>query len=128
MMESEKRNKWLKIRISDEEKEAIDRKFRNSGLRSLSDFVRAMIFTGLIVHFNENDQRQLLRNFSSMSNNINQIARRVNTTGKIYAEDIAEIKEGQERLWQQLNCFLSQLQKARQSATLPTQKRPTTED
>ena len=55
MTESEKRNKWLKIRISDEEKEAIDRKFRNSGLKSLSDFVRAMIFTGVIVHFNEND-------------------------------------------------------------------------
>lgn len=128
MNESEKRDKWLKIRISEEEREVINKKFRNSGLKNFSDFVRAMIFVGVIVRFDDEKQRQLLRDFSSMSNNINQIARRVNSTGKIYDGDIAEIKEGQERLWRQLNCFLSQLQNVRQSATSPIPKIPTTED
>ena len=128
MNESEKRDKWLKIRISEREKEVIDTKFRNSGMKNVSDFIRAMIFVGVIVKFSDNDRKQLLRDFSAMSNNINQIARRANTTGKVYPEDIAQIKEGQQKLWQLLNCFLSQLQNAKRSATFPTAARPITAD
>ena len=128
MNESEKRDKWLKIRISEREKEVIDTKFRNSGMKNVSDFIRAMIFVGVIVKFSDDDRKQLLRDFSAMSNNINQIARRANTTGKVYPEDIAQIKEGQQKLWQLLNCFLSQLQNAKRLATLPTAARPITAD
>ena len=128
MNESEKRDKWLKIRISTQEKEVIDHKFENSGMKNLSDFIRAMIFVGVIVKFSDDDAKRLLRDFSAMSNNINQIARRANTTGKVYPEDIAQIKEGQQKLWQLLNCFLSQLQNAKQSVILPTAARPITAD
>lgn len=128
MNESEKRDKWLKIRISEQEKEVIDTKFRNSGMKNVSDFIRTMIFVGVIVKFSDDDRKQLLRDFSAMSNNINQIARRANSTGKVYPEDIAQIKEGQQKLWQLLNCFLSQLQNAKQSVILPTAVRPTTAD
>ena len=128
MNESEKRDKWLKIRISEREKEVIDTKFRNSGMKNVSDFIRAMIFVGVIVKFSDDDRKQLLRDFSAMSNNINQIARRANSTGKVYPEDIAQIKEGQQKLWQLLNCFLSQLQNAKRSVILPTAVRPTTAD
>ena len=78
MNESEKRDKWLKIRISEREKEVIDTKFRNSGMKNVSDFIRAMIFVGVIVKFSDADRKQLLRDFSAMSNNINQIARKAN--------------------------------------------------
>ena len=128
MNESEKRDKWLKIRISEQEKEVIDTKFRNSGMKNVSDFIRTMIFVGVIVKFSDDDRKQLLRDFSAMSNNINQIARRANSTGKVYPEDIAQIKEWQQKLWQLLNCFLSQLQNAKRSVILPTAVRPTTAD
>lgn len=78
----------------------IDRRaLHNSGMKNLSDFIRAMIFVGVIVKFSDDDHKQLLRDFSAMSNNINQIARRANTTGKVYPEpeDIAQIKEGQQK-------------------------------
>lgn len=32
--------------------------------------------------------------------NINQIVKRVNTTGNIYREDIQELKKGLEEIWQ----------------------------
>ena len=60
MNESEKRDKWLKIRISEREKEVIDTKFRNSGMKNVSDFIRAMIFVGVIVKFSDADRKQLL--------------------------------------------------------------------
>ena len=43
----------------------------------------------------------------NVANNINQIAVRVNSTGNVYADDISEIKEGQDKIWQQLKFFQS---------------------
>ena len=99
----------MQIRLTEAEYEAIERKFRNSGLRSRSEFIRAMIFEGYIVHINEDEIKKIYRLVSNIASNINQIATRVNSTGKIYSEDFAEIKEGQEKIWQQLRFFQSKL-------------------
>jgi len=37
-------NWYMQIRLTEAEYEAIERKFRNSGLKSRSEFIRAMIF------------------------------------------------------------------------------------
>ena len=80
----------MQIRLTEAEYEAIERKFRSSGLRSRSDFIRAMIFEGYIVHFDEEKFDKIYKLIGSISNNVNQIAVRVNSTNKIYAEDIEE--------------------------------------
>ncbi|SFC65931.1 plasmid mobilization protein [Ruminococcus albus] len=97
----------MQIRLTQEEYEAIERKFRNSGLRSRSEFIRAMIFEGYIIHISEDELKKLNRLISNIASNINQVAVRVNSTNHIYAEDIAEIKEGQDKIWQQLRFFQS---------------------
>ena len=102
MSSNSKRDLYLKIRVSREELDAIDRKFKNSGMSSRSDFVRAMIFEGYIVHINENEIREIHKLASNIANNINQITVRFHDTGNIYAEDIAEIKDSVDRLWQPL--------------------------
>ena len=112
MNETENKNRrdlYLKIRVNREELEAIDRKFRNSGMKSRSEFVRAMIFEGYIVHFDEEKFDKIYKLIGSISNNVNQIAVRVNSTNKIYAEDIVNIKEGQDKIWQLLNSLQSKL-------------------
>ena len=112
MNETENKNRrdlYLKIRVNREELEAIDRKFRNSGMKSRSEFVRAMIFEGYIVQFNEDKMNELLKLARSISNNVNQIAVRANSGGKVYADDIADIKKGVDQLWQPLRYFQSLL-------------------
>ena len=112
MNEKENKNRrdlYLKIRVSREELDAIDRKFRNSGMKSRSEFVRAMIFEGYIVQFNEEKLSEILRLARNISGNINQIAVRANSDGRVYDNDIAEIKEGVNRLWQLLRYFQSLL-------------------
>ncbi|MBR1751299.1 MAG: plasmid mobilization relaxosome protein MobC [Ruminococcus sp.] len=112
MNETENKNRrdlYLKIRVNREELEAIDRKFRNSGMKSRSEFVRAMIFEGYIVQFSEDKMNELLKLARSISNNVNQIAVRANSGGKVYADDIADIKKGVEELWQPLRYFQSLL-------------------
>lgn len=102
-------NRYMQIRLTQEEYDAIERKFRNSGLKSRSEFIRAMIFEGHIVQFSETELKEIHRLMTTIANNVNQIAVRVNSTGKIYNEDIAEIKEGINQIWQPLRYFQSQL-------------------
>ena len=109
--EKDSRKKFVKFRVSNEEYDAIERKFKNSGLKSRSEFIRAMIFEGHIVHLNETELQEIYRLVSTIANNVNQIAVRVNSTGKIYAEDIAQIQEGINQIWQRLNFFQSKLLK-----------------
>ncbi len=78
------------------------KKFENSGMSSLSTFVRAMIFEGYIVHIDENELKRLTVLANNIANNINQIAHRANVTNKVYKEDIEEIKELGDKLWRPL--------------------------
>ncbi len=109
MKDENKRELYLKVRVSQAEMDAIRKKFENSGMSSLSGFVRAMIFEGYIVQFSESEQKELVRLAGSIANNVNQIAVRVNSTGKVYDNDLKEIKDGVDRLWQPLMYFQSQL-------------------
>lgn len=107
--EIEPHNLYMQIRLTEAEYEAIERKFRNSGLRSRSEFIRAMIFEGYIVNFDEEKFDKIYRLVGSISNNINQIAVRANSTNNVYTEDIVNIKEGQDKIWQLLNSLQSKL-------------------
>ena len=82
-----KRTLYLKVRVSPEEMEAIKKKYQNSGMSSLSGFVRAMIFDGYIVHIDENELKRLNVLANTIANNINQIAHRANITDKVYKEE-----------------------------------------
>lgn len=103
MRDENKRTLYLKVRVSPEEMDAIKKKFANSGMDSLSGFVRTMIFEGYIVQMDKSKIQEIYKLASNIANNINQIAVRVNSTGKIYDNDIAEIKDGVNKLWQSLN-------------------------
>ena len=100
-----KRDRYLKIRLTEEELEAFKRKYKNSGMRTFSGFVRAMIFEGYIVHFNEEELREINRLVTNISNNINQIIVHVSRDDDSFNSDIAEIKEKMGRIWQPLNFF-----------------------
>lgn len=108
------RKNVVKTRMSDEELEYFNHKFELSGLKSKSEFMRLMFFEGMIIKFNDSDMAFLTRQISGMTSNINQITARVNSTDKIYAEDIEEIRQKQEEIWQQLRYLESQLQLVRQ--------------
>ena len=109
MENKKRRDLYLKIRVNQDELDFIDRKFRESGMKSRSEFVRAMIVQGYIVKFNESELKELIRLARNISGNINQIAVRANSGGRVYDNDIAEIKEEVNKLWQPLRYFQSLL-------------------
>lgn len=100
MKKKDNRERVLQVRLSQEEFDAIERKFKNSGMKSKSAFVRAMIFEGHLVYFNENELREIHRLMNNAAFNINQIARRANSTNNVHKSDLDEIKESTEILTQ----------------------------
>ena len=57
----------------------------------------------------EKDFDKALEDIHGVSKNINQIAKRINSTDNIYAEDMRQLKQKQEEIWQLLKSILSQL-------------------
>ena len=89
------------------------RRCLSEGAASKSEFMRIAFFDTLVVKFSTEDMQELLRLVRSISNNGNQIAVRVNSTDKVYREDMDNIMDGVERIWQQLRYFRSQLQQVK---------------
>ena len=60
------------------------------------------------------EERELIRQKMApllrySSNNLNQLARRVHETGRVYAADMEDILQNQERIWQAASGILSRL-------------------
>jgi hypothetical protein len=60
-----------------------------------------------------------MRKLNSIANNVNQIALRVNSTGNLYENDLAEIVNGVNEIRHQHFRFLSLLHNARTTKILP---------
>lgn len=91
-MENRTRNKQLIIRLTDEEKELFNAKMKQAKCRNMNQFVRKCVLEKEIYHVDLEPFRKLHEQFSNATSNINQIAKRVNSTGVIYREDIQDIK------------------------------------
>lgn len=58
-----------------------------------------MAIDGYIIKVDYTQQKKLAAAVSRAASNINQICRRINSTGHFYAEDVAELKERQAEIW-----------------------------
>ena len=53
--------------------------------------------------------REMISLLRRSSNNLNQIARRLNETGRFYDADMEDLLQRQEQLWQAANTILARL-------------------
>lgn len=95
----EKREVTIKIRLSESELSMIRDKMDAYGTNNMSAFIRKMAIDGYVVKLDLPELKEMTRLLSSYSNNLNQIAKRVNADGNFYATDFDEICQHQENLW-----------------------------
>ncbi len=108
-MADENRSIIIRFRVTPEEQEKIRERMEQLGTDNMSAFLRKMAIDGYIVKLELPELKEMLTLLRRSSSNINQIARRVNETGRLYREDMEEILANQERLWQAANEILTQL-------------------
>ena len=108
-MAQRKRDVPILFRVSPEEKEQIDRRMAELGIVNMAAYLRKMALDGYIVNLDLPELRELVSLLRRSSNNLNQIAKRVNTTGRIYTSDMEDMLQKQEQLWEAVNTILLKL-------------------
>ena len=88
--------------VSDDEKRIIKAKMAQLGTKNMGAYLRKMAIDGYIIKVDYTQQKKLAAAVSRVASNINQICRRINSTGHFYADDVAELKERQGEIWQLL--------------------------
>ena len=58
-----------------------------------------MAIDGCIIKVDYAQQKKLAATIGRAASNIHQICRRLNSTGRFYAEDVAELKDRQIEIW-----------------------------
>lgn len=98
-MANRKRNIKLNIRVSEHEQDFIQKKMVNLSTTNFEAYARKMLIDGYVIHVDMTDIKELVLLLRNSSNNLNQIARRVNSTGSIYAEDVEDLRARYAELW-----------------------------
>ena len=85
--------------LNDDEQYILDEKFKLSGMKSKSAFLRKLILYGYVYEVDYSYLRNYNTELGRISSSLNQIAKRINSTDHIYQEDMDEVKELMNEVW-----------------------------
>ena len=108
-MAKRKRNIVIRFRVTPEEREMIESKMAQFGTTNMAAYLRKISIDGYVVRLDLPELREMVSLLRRSSNNLNQIAKRVNETSRIYDADIDCLKENQEKIWSAANGILTRL-------------------
>ena len=108
-MANRKRDIMLRFRVTPEEREQIEERMAQLGTTNMAAYLRKIAIDGYVVKLDLPELKEMISLLRRSGNNLNQIARRVNETGRIYDADIECLPEDQERLWAAANEILRRL-------------------
>ena len=106
-----KRDKHLHFCVNEEEHNLIQDRMASLGITGMGAYMRKMAIDGYHINLDLTDVREMVRQLRSVSNNMNQIAKRVNETNNIYAADIEDLRQRYDSLWDAANGILQGLAK-----------------
>ena len=115
-MKREKVDKRYVIRLTESEAEVLEKRFALSGMSSVSAYLRQQVVNGIYLEHDHEELKKIRQAVMSVANNVNQIAHRVNSTSRIYKQELYELQEGVTEIWQQLQSIQSELQKLNPSS------------
>ena len=79
--------------MSPEESALFEQRMAMTGIKNKSAFIRKMCIDGHIINLDLTALNEIKCLLGITANNVNQIARRVNSGGNAYREDVAEVNE-----------------------------------
>lgn len=109
MTEKRKRRVKLMTRVTEEEYAQIQARMALVGTGNLSAFLRKLALDGRIVLLDMDEIKTLVSLLRRTSANVNQIAKRVNATSRVYENDLAEIQNRLGEVWLALDMVLRKL-------------------
>ena len=102
-----KRPIQIKFRVTETERDLIHEKMRLLNTNNLAAYLRKIAIDGYVINTDNSDLKAIAAEMQKIGVNINQIARRVNSTSRIYEQDFDEMKRGIDDIWRLLRLSLS---------------------
>ncbi len=79
------------FKMSSEESELFERRMALTGITNKSAFIRKMCIDGHVINLDMKQLTEIGRLLRITANNVNQIAKRMNSGGAAYRQDVAEV-------------------------------------
>ncbi len=108
-MANKTRKRQIHFMVDDKERAMIERRMAQAGMKNMRAYLLKMAIDGEVIHLEIESVREMVRLLSNATNNINQIARRANETGNIYAADLDDLRGQYDKLWGQAKEILRKL-------------------
>lgn len=99
----------LKIWLSDKELNEIHKRMDALGVTNRGAFIRKMALNGYCLKLDIPEIREMTTLLRRCSNNLNQYARKANQTDSIYEEDILDLKQRLEKIYEKTEQILQEL-------------------
>ena len=90
------------ICLNETELNLIQHKMRQLGTHNFGVYARKMLMDGYIIKVDYTEQKKLAAAVNRIASNINQICRRINSTGHFYEADVADLKDRLGDVWELL--------------------------
>jgi len=103
------RNRQIIFWVSPVEEAMIEERMSQVGTKSLSAYLLKIAIDGMIINLQIPELKEIISLLRRCSNSLNQIAKRANSTGRIYDAEMEQILQNQEELWRAVNEILRKL-------------------
>lgn len=110
-MNRKKRNKNLIFKVNEDEWNIIQKRLEACNVSTMSELFRHMMLHGIYLEYDHEELKKIRQSVASAANNINQIALRVNSTSRIYKQELFELQEDMNKIWNELHGIQTELKK-----------------
>ena len=106
-MEGRKRTVQVNFYVTEEERRLIREKMKLIPTRNMAAYLRKIAIDSYIIQVDHADIKAMTAEIQKIGVNVNQIARRLNSMGPLYTQDVADIKGALAQIWQLQRYILS---------------------
>ena len=92
----------MRLAVTEEEKNLIEEKMKILGTRNFGAYARKLLIDGYIIKVDYSEQRKLAAEANKIGVNIKQVCKRINSTDRVYSEDVAELRKRMDEVWKLL--------------------------
>lgn len=96
----------IMVRVSERERALIAEKMEQAGIRNREAYLRKMAIDGYVIHLDVTDIQKLSGQLRRYGNNLNQLAIYAHETGYVGADDLEQVKQQSNELWDMLRKIL----------------------
>ena len=108
-MHNRKRPILIRFYVTPEELQMLEQKQEECRMTSREAMIRKLIFEGSILTLDIPEIRELSANLGRCAGSLNQIAKRVNITGRLYENDLKETKSNLNDMTEMIRMIYQQL-------------------